>query len=193
MNNIKLMIIGLLVPALLLIPFSMISFYTDFANKNPDPLQVAVSFNGKNYDAVEGKKAFEQYQCMDCHTIVGNGAYFAPDLTRIYKRTGGNEASLAGIIQSGSPSRGMPPMTDRGMGDEDAYRVVAFLKYANMLDTNGWPNNGSWDRDGGIDGTTAENIRPMGIWQVVAGIVFFNLMIFVLILAYERAKVGHKA
>ncbi len=84
-------------------------------------------------------------------------------------------------------------MTDRGMGNEDAYRVAAFLKYANMLDTNGWPNNGSWDRDGGIDGTAAEKIRPMGIWQAVLGIVFFNLMIFALILAYERAKVGHKA
>lgn len=193
MNNIRVMIIGLLVPALFLVPLSVISFYTDFANKNPDPIHITVSFNGKNYDAVEGKKAFEQYQCMDCHTIVGNGAYFAPDLTRVYKRSGGNEASLAGIIQSGFPLKGMPPMTDRGMGSEDAYRVVAFLKYADMLDTNGWPNNGSWDRDGGIDGTAVEKIRPTGIWQVVAGIVFFNLMIFVLILAYERSKVRYKA
>ncbi len=192
MNNIRLMIIGLLVPSLLMIPFSMLSFYTDFANKNPDPLQVTVNFNSKNYDAVEGKKVFEQYQCMDCHTIVGNGAYFAPDLTQVYKRIGGNEASLAGIIQSGFPSKGMPPMRGRGMGDEDAYRLVAFLKYADMLDTNGWPNNGSWDRDGGIDGTAAEKIQPMNIWQVVIGIVFFNLIVFALILAYERANGGKK-
>ncbi|HEY9206522.1 MAG TPA: cytochrome c [Candidatus Methanoperedens sp.] len=188
MNNVRLMIIGLLVPSLLMIPFSMLSFYTDFANKNPDPLQVMVGFNGKNYDAADGKKAFEQYQCMDCHTIVGNGAYFAPDLTRVYKRTGGDEATLAGIIQSGFPSKGMPPMRVRGMGDEDAYRIVAFLKYADMLDTNGWPNNGSWDRDGGIDGTAPEKIRPVSIWQVVGGIVFFNLMVFILIMAYERGK-----
>ncbi len=190
MNNVRLMIIGLLVPSLLMIPFSMLSFYTDFANKNPDPLQVMVGFNGKNYDAADGKKAFEQYQCMDCHTIVGNGAYFAPDLTRVYKRTGGNEASLAGFIQSGFPSKGMPPMRERGMGDEDAYRIVAFLKYADMLDTNGWPNNGSWDRDGGIDGTAPEKVQPISIWQVAGGIVFFNLMVFALILSYERKKGG---
>lgn len=39
-------------------------------------------------DAVMGKRVFQAYNCMGCHTIVGNGAYFGPDLTRIYKDTG---------------------------------------------------------------------------------------------------------
>jgi len=188
MNNLKLILIGLLIPSLLMIPFSILSFYTDFANKNPDPSQVTVSFQGKDYSAIEGKRTFEQYQCMGCHTIVGNGAYFGPDLTKVYKRINGNDAALATYILSGVPEKGMPPMRDRGMNEEDAYRTVAFLKYTQMLDTNGWPNNGSWDRDGNIDGVQAKQISPSGIWQIILGIVFFNLLILGVILAYERGK-----
>jgi len=45
-----------------------------------------ISFNGVS--ALKGKQVFQAYNCMDCHTIVGNGAYFAPDLTKIYEQTG---------------------------------------------------------------------------------------------------------
>lgn len=188
MNNLRLILIGLLVPSILMIPYSVLTFYTDFANKNPDPFQITVSFKDKSFDAVEGKKAFEQYQCMGCHAIVGNGGYFAPDLTNVYKRIGGNDATLAVFMLSGVPAKGMPPMRDRGMNEEDAYRVVAFLKYANMLDTNGWPNSGSWDRDGSLDGASASRLYPSKMWQAVMGIIFFNLMIFAIIIAYERGK-----
>ncbi|CAG0938874.1 Nitric oxide reductase subunit C [Gammaproteobacteria bacterium] len=48
------------------------------------PLEV--SYAGA--DAVQGKRVFQAYNCMGCHTIVGNGAYFAPDLTRLYGKVG---------------------------------------------------------------------------------------------------------
>lgn len=38
--------------------------------------------------ALRGKQVFQSYNCMDCHTIVGNGAYFAPDLTHTYNDNG---------------------------------------------------------------------------------------------------------
>src|SRR5512134_3620745 len=37
---------------------------------------------------VAGKRAFERRNCNDCHTILGFGAYYAPDLTRAYARLG---------------------------------------------------------------------------------------------------------
>ena len=37
---------------------------------------------------VAGKHAFERHNCNDCHTILGFGAYYAPDLTRAYARLG---------------------------------------------------------------------------------------------------------
>ncbi|HEY9247242.1 MAG TPA: cytochrome c [Candidatus Methanoperedens sp.] len=189
MNNLRLILIGLLVPSLLMIPYSIISFYTDFANKNPEPAQVIISFQGRDYNAVEGKRMFEQYQCMGCHSIVGNGAYFGPDLTNVYKRMNMNDAALVSYLLSGAPAKGMPPMSGRGMSEEDAYRTAAFLKYTQMLDTNGWPNNGSWDRDGNVDGVQSKQISPSGMWQIILGIVFMNLLIFIAIAAYERGKV----
>lgn len=188
MNNNQLIFIGLLIPVILMIPFSIISFYTDFANRNPDPLAVTVNFNQNTYNAVEGKKAFEQYQCMGCHTIVGNGAYFAPDMTTVYKRMGENDAALSSFILAGAPAKGMQPMRDRGMKEDDAYRITAFLKYTDMLDTNGWPGDGSWERDGNPDSTSAKKLDFFGIWQVVSGIVFINVLIFAIILAYENKK-----
>ena len=40
------------------------------------------------FDAVAGKRVFQSFNCMGCHTIVGNGAYFGPDLTKLYDRVG---------------------------------------------------------------------------------------------------------
>ncbi len=40
------------------------------------------------HDAVAGKRVFQSYNCMGCHTIVGNGAYFGPDLTKLYGKVG---------------------------------------------------------------------------------------------------------
>jgi mono/diheme cytochrome c family protein len=40
------------------------------------------------FDAVKGKRVFQSYNCMGCHTIVGNGAYFGPDLTKLYGKVG---------------------------------------------------------------------------------------------------------
>src|SRR3990172_2508642 len=37
---------------------------------------------------VAGKRAFEKYNCNDCHTILGFGGYYAPDLTKVVQRIG---------------------------------------------------------------------------------------------------------
>ena len=45
-----------------------------------------VSYGG--HDAVQGKRVFQAYNCMGCHTLLGNGAYLGPDLTNIYEQAG---------------------------------------------------------------------------------------------------------
>lgn len=50
------------------------------------PQTEKISFQGVS--ALKGKQVFMAYNCMDCHTIVGNGAYFAPDLTKVYESAG---------------------------------------------------------------------------------------------------------
>lgn len=37
---------------------------------------------------VEGKHIWERNACIDCHTLLGEGAYFAPELGNVMKRWG---------------------------------------------------------------------------------------------------------
>ncbi len=37
---------------------------------------------------VAGKRVWHQYNCNDCHTILGFGGYYAPDMTKAYWRRG---------------------------------------------------------------------------------------------------------
>ena len=40
--------------------------------------------------AVErGKMVWEKNNCIGCHTLLGEGAYYAPELGNVYKRRGG--------------------------------------------------------------------------------------------------------
>jgi len=36
-----------------------------------------------SWEAAQGKKIWDDYGCIQCHAIVGNGGYSAPDLTNI--------------------------------------------------------------------------------------------------------------
>lgn len=84
------MMLGLMM--LVFIVLSAFSFLEDRGQVTPDQ----VSFG--EFQATDGKRVFQAYNCMGCHTIVGNGAYFAPDLTKEYERTG--PAWLAAFIPS---------------------------------------------------------------------------------------------
>lgn len=55
-------------------------------------------FSFQGHSATAGKKVFQAYNCMGCHTIVGNGAYLAPDLTDTYATAG--PAWLAAYLPS---------------------------------------------------------------------------------------------
>ncbi len=77
---------------LLFIVLSGFSFLESRKQVTPDLI------SHRTYQATDGKRVFQAYNCMGCHTIVGNGAYLAPDLTTVYKDTG--PAWLAAFIPS---------------------------------------------------------------------------------------------
>jgi nitric oxide reductase subunit C len=99
-------------------------------------------------EVVLGKKVWHKYLCIDCHTLLGNGAYYAPDLTRSWDRflarAGGDErlarevmeAFLQNPPQATHVRRGMPRF---GMTAEEARGLVSFLGWIDSIDTNGWP------------------------------------------------------
>ncbi len=103
-----------------------------------------------------GKLASQAKNCMDCHTLLGNGAYYAPDLTKAWldpawgpngamqALTGKNtrEEAIAEFLQHPDQypthARMMP---DLGITAKEAKGLVAFLKHMSSIDTNGFPRN----------------------------------------------------
>ena len=97
-----------------------------------------------------GKKTVQAKNCINCHTILGNGAYYAPDLTKAWLDpnwiTKANRENLmlaflkdpVGNARNNATSRRMPNL---GITDEEAHGVVAFLKWMSAIDTNGFPTN----------------------------------------------------
>ena len=77
--------IALAVLGLMMVLFAALSVLS-FVGPREQALPQQVSFD--RYSAVDGRRVFQAYNCMGCHTIVGNGAYFGPDLTNIYETTG---------------------------------------------------------------------------------------------------------
>lgn len=79
-----------------------------------------------------GLAVWQKYNCINCHTLLGNGAYFAPDLTKAYSRRG--EAFLRAFIQN--PPK---PMPNFQMSEEEVDSLMEFLRWVDGVDTNGWP------------------------------------------------------
>lgn len=97
----------------------------------------------------KGKLTIQAKNCMNCHTLLGNGAYFAPDLTKSWLDPAWGskevrEQSMVEFIMDPSDKlhnalgRRMPKL---GITEEEARAVVAFLKWMSAIDTNGFPAN----------------------------------------------------
>ena len=96
----------------------------------------------------KGKLTVQAKNCMNCHTMLGNGSYYAPDLTKSWldpswiDETQRESLLLAflkdppGNARTFGTGRRMP---DLDVTDEEARAIVAFLKWMATIDTNGFP------------------------------------------------------
>lgn len=85
-----------------------------------------------------GKKIWEKNNCMGCHTILGEGAYYAPELTKAYERRG--EEWLKIFLKD--PEAMYPnerKMVNYHFTDDEISDVIAFLKWIGEMDLNGFP------------------------------------------------------
>lgn len=89
---------------------------------------------------VRGKHLWETRNCIGCHTLLGEGAYFAPELGNVYKRRGPDFIKAWIKAQpTGAPGRRQMPnfnFTDAQLDD-----LTEFLKWTNGIDTEKWPPN----------------------------------------------------
>ena len=87
---------------------------------------------------INGKRIWEKNNCMGCHTILGEGAYYAPELTKVYERRG--EGYIKAALMSKTPwsPRGRK-MVAYGFSEQEANDLTAFLKWIGETDLNGFP------------------------------------------------------
>ncbi|MBU1665425.1 MAG: cytochrome c [Gammaproteobacteria bacterium] len=96
-----------------------------------------------------GKLTTQAKNCMGCHTLLGNGAYYAPDLTKAWldpawgsKET--REQTMVDFLMNpqdrlhNALGRKMPNLK---ITEAEARATVAFLKWMSSIDTNGFPTN----------------------------------------------------
>ena len=98
----------------------------------------------------KGKITAQAKNCMGCHTFLGNGAYYAPDLTKAWLDPAwGSEAvreelMLKFLMDPEANARGYGSnrkMPDLNITEEEARGIVAYLKWMSAIDTNGFPRN----------------------------------------------------
>lgn len=89
---------------------------------------------------VRGKHIWETRNCVGCHTILGEGAYFAPELGNVYKRRGG-EFIKAWIKSQPTGIAGRRQMPQFHLTDPELDDMVEFLKWTSEINTNNWPPN----------------------------------------------------
>jgi nitric oxide reductase subunit C len=95
---------------------------------------------------VAGKRAFEKYNCNDCHTILGFGAYYAPDLTRVVQRIGEDGVRFR-IKDPGKALAGSwRKMPDLHVTDAEISDMVAFFAWVGEVNNNDWPPQDSKKR-----------------------------------------------
>ncbi len=95
---------------------------------------------------VSGKRAFERRNCNDCHTILGFGGYYAPDLTRAYLRIG--EDAVRRRLESpevvfADSYRKMP---QQHLSSQEIADITAYLRWVAQIENHDWPPQDSPNR-----------------------------------------------
>jgi len=84
-----------------------------------------------------GKKLWEKNNCMGCHTIMGEGGYYAPELTKVVERRG--DAYIKAALMSEAPwGPNGRKMVAYHMSEAEANDMVAFFKWIGEIDLNGF-------------------------------------------------------
>lgn len=95
-----------------------------------------------------GKATWERNSCINCHTILGEGAYFAPELGNVWARYGGfedpegaREALKIWMTSQPTGIEGRRQMPNFNLNDDELEGLVDFFEWVNGINTQGWPPN----------------------------------------------------
>jgi nitric oxide reductase subunit C len=88
-----------------------------------------------------GRDVWHKYNCVNCHTLFGEGAYYAPDLTKITQLRG--EQYLQAYMRDPSAfydeRRHRRLMPKQDLSEQEISDLIAFLDWVSKVDNQGWP------------------------------------------------------
>ena len=88
-----------------------------------------------------GMDVWHKYNCINCHTLFGEGAYYAPDLTKITQHRGEQylQAYMRNPAQFYDEQRHRRLMPKQDLAPEEITDLIAFLDWVSKVDNQGWP------------------------------------------------------
>lgn len=99
-------------------------------------------------EVAHGKHLWEIHGCVNCHTILGEGAYFAPELGNVMTRWGVEDDPEAAFETLKGWMDAMPTgiegrrqMPNFGLNDEEYRALSDFLMWTNTIRNQDWPPN----------------------------------------------------
>lgn len=86
---------------------------------------------------VAGKHVWQDRNCNDCHTILGIGGYFGPELTKVFDRRGA--AWMTSWLLDPKAVDPKATMPNQRLSNTQVADLVAFFQWVAKIDTNDWP------------------------------------------------------
>lgn len=125
---------------------------------------------------IAGKDVWHRNNCVNCHTLLGEGAYYAPDLTQITAQRGAEylREFLKDPSRFYSEERDRRLMPTLKLSEGEITAVIAFLGWVSKIDTQGWPPRPILVRGSAVPGAnvgapsaTAASADPVELGRVV--------------------------
>lgn len=99
------------------------------------------------HSVASGKNLWEVNNCVGCHTIMGEGAYYAPELANVFdRRGGGDEDAFKAYMQGWMAAQpldepGRRKMPQFNLSESQVNDLANFLIWTSRIDDNEWPPN----------------------------------------------------
>ena len=127
---------------------------------------------------VAGKHVWHRKDCINCHTLLGEGAYYAPDLTKITQLRG--EPYLRQFLKNPSlfysEAQHGRLMPNPNLSDQEVGDVIAFLTWVSHIDNNNWPPRPilvsaamPYGPGAGVSSAAAASTDPIALGQALFG------------------------
>jgi nitric oxide reductase subunit C len=128
--------------------FFLIVFVLLTAHSHLYIINTSTDHRGISASIANGKRVWEKHACIGCHTILGEGAYYAPELGNVWVRYGGREDPEAArealktwMLSQPTGIEGRRQMPRFEFTDQELDDLINFLEWTSRINTQGWPPN----------------------------------------------------